>query len=151
MDKETTNPERLETVEKVFVSFLFLHGLRKTPERIAMLKEIYAIESHFDVDELHFRLRNNGFRISRATIYNNLDLFLESGLIRKHQFGKGMAQYEESYFFDQHDHIILTDTGEVREFCYPRIQNIKKTIEETFGIVVDSHSPYFYATHKHKP
>jgi len=50
--------------------------------------------------------------------------------VRRLQFGKNQAQYEKSYFDHQHDHVILTDTGEVIEFCDPRIQAIKKTIEE---------------------
>jgi Fur family ferric uptake transcriptional regulator len=46
-------------------------------------------------------------------------------LVRKHQFGQNQAHYEKSYFDKQHDHIIMTDTGEVIEFCDPRIQTIK--------------------------
>lgn len=45
-----------------------------------------------------------------------------------------------------HDHVILTDTGEVIEFCDPRIQSIKQTIEEVFDISIDKHSLYFYGT-----
>ena len=48
----------------------------------------------------------------------------------KHQFGKNQAQYEKSYFDRQHDHIILTDSGEVKEFCDPRIENIKKQLRK---------------------
>ncbi len=53
--------------------------------------------------------------------------------------------------FRQHNHIILIDTGEVKEFCDSRIQNIKKTIEDTFEIAVDRHYLYFHAVHKHEP
>jgi Fur family ferric uptake transcriptional regulator len=51
---------------------------------------------------------------------------------------KNQAHYEKSYF-DKHDHIIMTDTGEVIEFCDPRIQTIKKTIEEIFDIEITNH------------
>ncbi len=71
---------------------------------------------------------------------------MECKLVRKHQFGKNQAQYEKSYFDRQHDHVILTDTGEVIEFCDPRIQSIKKTIEEVFDIKINNHSLYFYGT-----
>ena len=151
MSKIHVNEDKLSIVKKVFTDFLLQNGHRKTPERMAILEEIYNMDVHFDVDVLHIQMRSNNFRISRATIYNNLELLLDAKLIRKHQFGKGMAQYEKSYFFGQHDHIILTDTGEIKEFCDPRIQNIKKTIEEIFDIVIDRHSLYFYATRKHKP
>jgi Fur family ferric uptake transcriptional regulator len=61
-----------------------------------------------------------------------------------------MARYEKSYFDKNHDHVIFTDTGEVKEFCDPRIQVIKKTIEDIFEIDINSHSLYFYGTAKKK-
>ena len=139
----TVTDDKQAIVRKVFTAFLVQHGHRKTPERMAILEEIYNVDAHFDVDDLHIQMRSNNFRISHATTYNNLELLLDANLIRKYQFIKAMAQYEKSCFFGQHDHIILTDTGEVKEFCDPRIQNIKKTIEDTFGIVVDRHCQYF--------
>ncbi|MEM1339104.1 MAG: transcriptional repressor [Bacteroidota bacterium] len=140
-----------QLVKKAFDEYLDSKGLRKTTERYAILEEIYAHEEHMDVDTLHFKMRLNNYRVSKATIYNNLDLLLDANLIRKHQFGKGTAHYERCFFRRKHDHIILTDTGEIMEFCDPRIQNIKKTIEETFGIVVKRHSLYFYAVHRRQP
>jgi Fur family ferric uptake transcriptional regulator len=59
-----------------------------------------------------------------------------------------MARYEKSYFDKNHDHVIFTDTGEVKEFCDPRIQIIKKTIEDIFNIDIQNHSLYFYGTKK---
>ena len=93
-------------------------------------------------------MKNKKYRVSRATLYNTIELLLECGLVRKHQFGQNQAQYEKSYFDRQHDHIILTDTGEVIEFCDPRIQSIKQTIEEVFDIKIDKHSLYFYGIKK---
>ena len=61
-----------------------------------------------------------------------------------------MARYEKSYFDKNHDHVIFTDSGEVKEFCDPRIQIIKKTIEDIFDIDIHSHSLYFYGTKKNK-
>ena len=46
------------------------------------------------------------------------------------------------------DHFINTETGEVKEFCDPRIQQIKKTIEEVFEVEIKNHSLYFYGTKK---
>lgn len=140
------NEKEFEIVRQVLTAYLDKKGQRKTPERYVILEEIYASDDHFDVDELHFKMRSKNFRVSRATIYNNLDLLIDAKLIRKHQFDKGMANYEKSYFDRQHDHVILTDTGKVMEFCDPRIQHIKNTIEDTFGVTIQSHSLYFYGT-----
>ena len=103
------------TVKEVLANYLAEKKLRKTPERFAILEQIYKLDVHFDVDTLYELMLESGYRVSRATVYNTVDLLVECKLITRHQFGTNMAHYEKSYNQDPHHHLICTECNSVSE------------------------------------
>lgn len=135
----------LQEVRMIFNKYLENNKLRKTPERITILEEIYAWNGHFDAEELYSKMKDNKYNVSRATVYNTLDLLVNSELVTKHQFGQNHAQYEKSYGSRQHDHIICLDCGIVKEFCDPRLGEIEETAGDLFDFEIKNHALTLYA------
>ena len=135
---------QLQTVRERFAAFLRERGQRRTPERVAVLDALYATADHVDADTLYARLKDAGVRVSRATVYNTLDLLIESDLAIRHQFGGHQAKYERAWAYWQHDHLVCLDCGEILEFCDPRLQAIQETVADIYGFEVARHALTVY-------
>lgn len=140
----TLPQQQIDEVHQIFRAFLKKQGLRQTPERFTILDAVYATDDHFDADELFLRLKQQGERVSRATVYNTLDLLLECDLIVRHQFGSKQAKYERAYSYWQHDHLICLECNELFEFCDPRIQSIQEMVAEIYRFEIKHHSLNLY-------
>jgi Fur family ferric uptake transcriptional regulator len=111
----------ITAVERILDNYLEMNNHRKTPERYSILKAIYNINGHFTLEELNEKLvKELNFPVSRATLYNTLNLFMELRLVIRHRF-QGTTKYEACYDNNSHCHQICTMCGKVTEIKSPEI------------------------------
>ncbi len=134
----------LKKAKESFATFLKKNGYRKTPERFSILEEIYNTDGHFDVDELYIRMKNNNYRVSRATLYSTIELLRKCNLVIKHQFGNNVSNYEKSFKNEQHDHLICLECNEVFEFHDQRFDEIQKSIERLMKFKITNRALNFF-------
>lgn len=135
--------ENIEEAKEILRNFLREKGHRITPERFMVLEAIYRADGHLDADAMYLRMKNTGSRVSRATVYNTLEVLVESGLVQKQQFGDNQSYYERSYSYQQHDHLICQSCGKVYEFCDPRILEIQRMVSKYYNFDIKAHSLHF--------
>ena len=123
-----------------FREFVRVKGLRMTAERLALFDEIYAQHGHIDADELLRSMKAQGSKISRATVYRNLDLLVECGLVRKHLLGGRRHFYEHLHRGQRHDHLVCRHCGKVVEFVSPGIEAMQREICRAHGFSPSEHS-----------
>jgi len=108
-----------EKVRALFTDYLSLKQCRKTNERYAILDLVYSNHEHFDIEWLYSEMINQGLRVSRATLYNTMQLLVECNLALKHQFGKNLTVYERSFDNDLHHHLVCTSCNKITEYKDP--------------------------------
>lgn len=69
----------------------------------------------FDVCMLSDRLEQDNFHVSKATLYNTLDVLVDAGLVVRHQITVQSVQYELRIYADTHLHLVCTRCGAIRE------------------------------------
>jgi Fur family ferric uptake transcriptional regulator len=123
-----------------FLQYLRGRGQRVTGERLALFDEIFSQHGHIDAEELLGAMKARGLKISRATVYRNLDLLVECGLARKQRLGSRGFLYEHMHFGQQHDHLVCTGCGRVVEFVSPGIAALQGEICRAHGFVPTRHT-----------
>jgi Fur family transcriptional regulator, ferric uptake regulator len=101
---------------------------RATTERFAVLDAVLQSQGHFDADSLYYRMISKGIKVSKATVYNTLDLLLNCGLVSKYRFAENMSRYEKAFGRPHHHHLICLDCGDIIEFVNDRLEKIQDDV-----------------------
>ena len=135
---------------KKFKDFLKNAKHRVTPERFEVLDAALDQDGHFGADELFVSMKSNKSLISRATVYNTLELLEQCGIVAKRNFGDNISRYESSLNRKNHDHLICTNCGAIKEFASPKVQKIVEEISNELGFDSNGYSFNIFGKCKNK-
>ena len=141
---------RNEKAAEVFRTFLKHGKNRITPERFEVLDAALEYKGHFGADDLYIQLKNLESNVSRATVYNTLELLAQCDLLSKRNFGDNLNRFESNYKRQTHDHLICVDCGKIVEFSDDRLNKIPQEVSAKLGFELDSYSFNIFARCKNQ-
>lgn len=124
---------------QVFRDYIRRRGLRQTPERETIIREIFRLHQHFDVDDLYLRLAHQDLKVSKASIYRTLPLLVDCGLIREVEYADGHWHYEHIYGHPHHCHLRCIKCGRLVEFEEPLLHDIERNLRDHYGYIIKDH------------
>jgi Fur family ferric uptake transcriptional regulator len=130
-------------IREAFTQYLTEKSLRHSTVRYAILEHICEIKGHFDVETLRQRLDERNFHVSRASIYNAIELLMDAGLVVRYQFSSQSVQYELKSVSATHHHAVCNYCGAVREFKNDKISKEIANLKIT-KFTHEYHSLYIY-------
>ncbi|WP_141705379.1 Fur family transcriptional regulator [Vulcanibacillus modesticaldus] len=117
-------------------------GVRMTPQRHAILAYLFKSKSHPTADEIYRALEKDFPNMSVATVYNNLKVFLEVGLIEELLFGDDSSRFEVKH--EEHYHVVCRKCGHIEDFISPCLSDMESLAEKEKGFIIDGHRVEFY-------
>lgn len=132
------NDELYNELLTLFTNYMTGKKLRKTEERYKIFELLCTFPGHFDIDMLHEKLQEVRFHVSKATLYNTLEVIVDAGLLIPHQIASRATQYELKHLADSHQHLICTKCGTIREI---RTEALKADLKK---LKITRFTPEFY-------
>ena len=117
-----TSEKLKKNARQILTEYLLKKGMRETPERFSILDYIYGYKGAFDIETL-YNAMSTEFSISKATLYNNIDLLVDCGLVTKLQLGENRTMYEKSLNSNLH-YMICNTCGKIKKFADHDIRRI---------------------------
>ena len=129
---------------KMFRDILRRDGLKYTPQRVAVLKEVLKDQGHRECEDIYLALRQKGSHVSRATIYRTMDILVKNDFARKMEIGDGRARYESKVDIPHHDHLVCTSCGKIMEFVDQDVEDLQNKIAKRYHFKLRRHIHHLF-------
>lgn len=96
------------------------HGVQPSAQRVAVAGYVLATEDHPSADQVFRRVRKGFPMLSRATVYNTLNLFVEKGLLRAFVLAEGKVVFDPKT--GPHHHFIDEATGAIHDVPWDAVK-----------------------------
>jgi Fur family ferric uptake transcriptional regulator len=137
----------MKSAQDILTKHLRTKGnLRATTERYAVLEAVMESQGHFDAEALYYRMITNGIKVSKATVYNTLDLLQDCGLVSKYRFAENTSRYEKAFGKPSHHHMICLECGDIIEFVNDRLERIQEEACEQKNFAPQSSTLQIFGT-----
>jgi len=127
-----------------FRRYLREHRQPVTRQRDLVAQVVLLSDDHPSVDGIRRALRERGEHVGTATVYRTLEVLVESGLVRAHDFGEGFRRYEPMPAQTHHEHLICVRCGAVLEFQNERLERMLPIIADEFHFQHQRHRVEVY-------
>jgi Fur family ferric uptake transcriptional regulator len=130
---------------RLFRRYLKEQGLPVTHQREVVSRTVFESPGHLSVEEIEKKLRSEGNRIGKATIYRTMDLLVRSRLVVEHDFGEGFKRYQHRFSTESvYEHLICLECGKVIEFEALEIQEVRARVTAKHGFKPTRHKLEIY-------
>ncbi|CEI83180.1 peroxide operon regulator [Oceanobacillus oncorhynchi subsp. incaldanensis] len=119
-------------------------GVRITPQRHAVLEYLLNSMTHPTADDIYKALEGKFPNMSVATVYNNLRVLKDIGLVRELTYGDASSRFDCNT--SDHYHIICNQCGKIVDFHYPSLEEVESLAEQVTGFDVSHHRLEVYGT-----
>lgn len=126
-------PSNREEYIHRFRDYLKSKGQKLTKERQQVVEVFFGTEDHLEAEEISMHIRNNGQRVSRATIYRTIALLVEAGLLKMVSLENRHTLYEKLLSNEDHDHLVCMKCNKVIEFSNELSEKLMQLVCEVHG------------------
>lgn len=129
----------MKKAEAEFRSFLARKDMRRTAERVAILRDVLRRKTHFEADDVYTSLKRKGKKVSLASVFRTIPLLVEAGFVRKTPCDHMHARYESVYESQHHDHLVCVKCGRVIEFKDDAIEELQERVAKKYRFAMSGH------------